>query len=449
MLASQGAKGFSARKNYSLSQPVQSSSQPLANNSTSSTLASELEQQQLIPNSIVIKPTDYPDQVINDTAVREIEEAINNIVEKSQGQIDLNSVIIEQVKFGVMFVKCKDTHEANKLATLISSFPWTRFGLPSLQCISVRNFNSAPVCEIRIGQKGKSFDEVKLAAQNMLNVSTSEWRLIKKLDAPSRRGSSFIFVCDKDLQENVQESPRGEIKFNFGFSHLKATISIPPSYKLTRKSIQPIIENILEILAFKAKLETNPDSTSPSRSWITSFRTSFGLLATRQAALSWNISKTIRIRPNSLHFLKEKKLIGLNLFKHGIISLGIAPKHLIILFEAAVTPHRRRKISFTSYIVCFRNFCKSFKVVNKWIELTCMTSHHKLSRFCLQSCSFSIHFVSPKCGLMAHFHKRSVVVYKIKVNSTSKKEREHKVATRQNISILCCCGSGFVSFDNG
>lgn len=237
--------------------------------------AQELENQKVIPSSIVIKPVDYPNHIINDKDVKEIEEAIGNIVKKSQGQISLNSVTVEQVKYGVMFIRSHETSEAIKLAAMIAAFPWARFGLPALQCISIRNFVSAPVCEIRIAQKGNNFDEVKDAAHNALEISTTDWRLIKKADAPSRRGCSFIFVCNKALQDKVLESPRGEIKFNFGFSHLKASVIIPSSYKVTRKLSLYIEVKILIMLVLQVKMVTTQDSTSPMVRWSASYKTFF------------------------------------------------------------------------------------------------------------------------------------------------------------------------------
>lgn len=242
------------------------------NSASNYTLAQHLDDQQVSPSSIVITPVDYPNRIIDDKDVKVIEEAIGNILNKSEGQINLTNVIVEQVKYGVMFIRSQSSGEANKLAAMVRALPWAKFGLPTLQCISVRNFVSAPVCEIRIAQKGKSFDEVKLAAHNTLNISTVDWRLIKKSDAPSRRGCSFILVCDQALVNKVLDSPREELKFNFGFSHFMASISIPISYKVTRKLKLSFVNKLFYSLAFKVVKVITQDSTSRMKRWIESFR---------------------------------------------------------------------------------------------------------------------------------------------------------------------------------
>lgn len=319
--------------------------QPI-NSTFNSSLSHELDQQATIPSSIVIKPVDYPNQIINDNDVKEIEEAICNIVKKSQGQINLNSVTVEQVKYGVMFIRSQESGEANKLAAMIGAFPWARFGLPTLQCISIRNFVSAPVCEIRIAQKGKSFEEVKTAVQETLNIPTLDWRLIKKTDAPNRRGCNFIFVCNQALQDKVLESPRGELKFNFGFSHIKATVSIPLSYKVIRKFLNSFTEDtMLTTFVFKAMKITTPESILLMKRWSVLFRMCFVELETH-LNFAKDFKSTAKIVSNyfelssfSMNPPKFPDLIWINVNRSFFLATSSVCLNLKVPHEIRITAH--------------------------------------------------------------------------------------------------------------
>lgn len=312
-------------------------------------MQNELSQQPPVPNNIVVKPKDYPNSVISDSDVNDIEVTINNIMDKSRGRLNLKSVSVDEVKYGVMFLHCNAVNEANQLAALITAVPWTKYGLPTLECISVHNFDPAPICEIRIVQKGKTFEEVLQAASSSLDCNTAEWRLIKKTDVPNRRGSTFVFACSRALRDEVRGSRNGEIRFDFGFSHMKAIICIPAGYRTNSKA-QAFSCKCNSLIFVSFKMLPALASTSRPKKWI------------RSSTISFVVKS---IKPSNLASSIKYPEVQRNIFSHEfykMLLLMLPKRNLNFLNKPELI--KMFLLFLTSCLVVLMFLSESFQIIN-------------------------------------------------------------------------------------
>lgn len=179
--------------------------------------------------NLVIKPTEYPKLVITDDWTKIIESKVNGLLRKGKNLIDMSGLKIDTCKFGLMFLSCRNEFEATSITTIVTRINWTRDGMPALECVPAAHVSPAPVLEFWIPVKDETFFDACAVAKAHLGSTIDNWKLIKRIDNPRRKGTVFVFVSDDVLADRI--SAGGTIFFKYGFNISRATIKFPLGYR--------------------------------------------------------------------------------------------------------------------------------------------------------------------------------------------------------------------------
>lgn len=162
--------------------------------------------------------------------MKKIEKLINDIFVEGRNRFSMQGINIDKCKYGVMFLNSQNRAEASRLVAIIAAINWAKEGIPALACVSASSLIPAPVLELWISTKDNMFDEARaLAVHHIHSTSnTNEWRLIKSIDNPSRKGTVFVFVANDALANLINTN--GIIRFKFGFFIARSKIKFPRGY---------------------------------------------------------------------------------------------------------------------------------------------------------------------------------------------------------------------------
>jgi hypothetical protein len=176
--------------------------------------------------NLILRPANYPEDVVSDIWREKIEKIINKLFRKAN--ISMTGMAIESCRYGAMFINCGNVMKADQLTALVSVVNWASEGLPPMTCDPGIGLAMTPVLEMWIPAKGEAFERAMQVVEEFTEVGTASWRWIKTIDIAARKGMTFIFAADAFSASQIRDG--GPIRFKYGFHAARAVIKQPNGY---------------------------------------------------------------------------------------------------------------------------------------------------------------------------------------------------------------------------
>lgn len=139
-------------------------------------------------------------------------------------------------KYGAIQIEVGNAQMARFIAITIDSINWQGEGLPAVACRRQQEVEYASVLELWVPASNESWETAKAASgkADALNVKTDSWRWIRTNRNASRTGTSFFFVENGGLSQEISRDGRDR-RFKYAPFTTQGHLRIPPSYNPNAK----------------------------------------------------------------------------------------------------------------------------------------------------------------------------------------------------------------------
>jgi hypothetical protein len=327
--------------------------------------------------NFTIRPTEYPEVIINKECMTSIENILNTNFDLLGGKQENVKLV---PKHGVIIVTALDQFAADIIQEVVGMVNWQVEGIPQLMCVSSQYGGLMPVIEVWTSKK-TTLSEVLMHTKFLKGVTIGDsdaWKLINSINAKQRIGSVHYFVCDNFTKNKIEESEGGNIRVPSTKSfNMTVALSIPESYKQGKisSSITFSMQNKHDF-SFKVKKPPRPKAASQWKALELPYSVELTPGTPRISLLAWTI----------LGFQMTNTNDQPNHLAHALISFHLEftlqYSHSII-----VTLNSNSEISISHFLKATRVDLNSIESVNLYFSVDWRVSNEfiKISQSKLDS----------------------------------------------------------------